>query len=389
MRICQLVFSTVADDPRVRRHMDALSDVGHDVVAVGHAGGRSEPPAWPVLAVSRPPAELTPRALKAAKVAISPARRGGPEATFWGLRPNREMFEVARQIGAAVWVANDWSTLPIAARLAAEVGGVYVYDSHEYAVEMGAERLEWRWRMAPYIRALERSAITGAKAVITVAVGIARLLRGDHGLATDPVVVRNVPSYQAMPYRPTGDKVRVLFHGALARNRNLEDVIESVDYWPPEYELVVRGSGPAEYERRLRRLAARSAHTRRIQFVGPAPMTELIGLANESDIGVHAISSGTQQTRYSLPNKFFEYVMAGLAVCVTDLPEMGGLVRGYGLGTTFGEPTASAIGNAVARLSRADIDACKRRAREAARRLCWEVECERLLSVFESLEAAK
>lgn len=386
LRICQLVFSSVADDPRVRRHSDALAEAGHDVMAVGYRGGNSSSPGWPVSAVSCPSGALLRRIEKAVRVGVAPVRGGGPEATFWRLGPNREMFDVARSADADVWVANDWSTLPIAARLSTEVGGLYVYDSHEYAAEMGADRIEWRLRMGPYIRAMERNHIAGAAAVLTVATGIARLLRSDHALAVMPVVVRNVPRYEAMPYRPTGKTTRVLFHGALGRNRNLEAVIESIAYWPPDHELVVRGSGPQAYERRLRDLASRSEHRERIRFVGSAPMLDLVRLANDCDIGIHAIQGRTKQTMYSLPNKFFEYIMAGLALCVTDLPEMGGLVRKFGLGRTFREPDPRAIGLAVASLSPDEIEACKQRSLLAARELSWEVERDRLLGVFRALE---
>jgi glycosyltransferase involved in cell wall biosynthesis len=53
-KLVQISFSMIPDDPRVRRHNDALQSLGWDVAALGLAGGRSHPPNWPILAVSPP-----------------------------------------------------------------------------------------------------------------------------------------------------------------------------------------------------------------------------------------------------------------------------------------------------------------------------------------------
>src|SRR6185437_128610 len=47
--VCLLSLSNIADDPRIRRQGDALHDAGWRVTAVGMPGGRSPPPAWPIL----------------------------------------------------------------------------------------------------------------------------------------------------------------------------------------------------------------------------------------------------------------------------------------------------------------------------------------------------
>src|SRR5262245_66277709 len=54
---------------------------------------------------------------------------------YWTCSQNlRDLYDLARTVDADVWLANDWSALPIAARLAVEKGGIYGYDTHEFDV---------------------------------------------------------------------------------------------------------------------------------------------------------------------------------------------------------------------------------------------------------------
>ena len=64
-------------------------------------------------------------------------------------------------------------------------------------------------------------------------------------------------------------------------------------------------------------------------------MTALVREAAAFDIGFFALPGHSRHNEFALPNKFFEYIMAGLALCVTDLPEMARLIRRHMLGVTF------------------------------------------------------
>src|SRR5262249_13403613 len=100
------------------------------------------------------------------------------------------------------------------------------------------------------------------------------------------------------------------------------------------------------------------------------------------DVGFFALPRSSRHNQLALPNKFFEYIMAGLALCVTDLPEMARLIRERGLGVTFASVNPRVIAAAINALSPAAIDRYKRNALEAARELCWELESERLVSAY-------
>ncbi|MBV8162028.1 MAG: hypothetical protein JO265_13990 [Acidimicrobiia bacterium] len=115
-------------------------------------------------------------------------------------------------------------------------------------------------------------------------------------------------------------------------------------------------------------------------------MTELVSAAaGTADVGIHPLPAVNRQTRYALPNKLFEYAMAGLAVCVSDAPEMRRVVEQHRLGVTFADAEPATIASAVNSLTSERIALFKQNALRAAKQLSWDVEKERLLEVYSSI----
>src|SRR5262249_54769697 len=125
---------------------------------------------------------------------------------------------------------------------------------------------------------------------------------------------------------------------------------------------------------RVGRLATEAAFAGRVILVRPVPMTELVARATEFDVGLFALPNYSRQNVYVLPNKFFEYAMAGLALVVSDLPEMTRLLRQHDLGRLIGALTPQSIAEAINGLDRSAIERYKANALVAAKLLNWQVE---------------
>jgi glycosyltransferase involved in cell wall biosynthesis len=171
----------------------------------------------------------------------------------------------------------------------------------------------------------------------------------------------------------------------VARGRGLEACIASVAAWRPEFALTIRGPGGPEYLEHLAALAVEHGVAGRVTFAAPVPMTELVRAAAPFDVGLFALPGHSRQNRHALPNKLFEYLMAGLALCISDLPEMAAILRHWRAGELIPAVTPEAIAAAVNRLTRPAIDACKRNALAAARELNWEREGQRFLEACQGI----
>lgn len=401
--ICILAQSRINDDPRVRRQGDAFWNAGWQVIAIGLPGGTSPPPVWPVAQQGGDPAKTAhyrgysrflrrPGPLGGYALArirdgadLLAARLGDRMAfrTFWRLSVDAcEIYNRATQIDADMWLANDWTMLPVARRLAEEKGGFYGYDTHELATEEFRDRLRWRFWRRPLVRAIERHSIGGAAVISAVSEGIAKRLQDLYSLPRLPVVIRNTPAFESTPFRPTVPPIRVLYHGILTPGRGLEATIDSVGAWQPEFNLTLRGPGEAHYLAALRRRVEERGLADRVLLAPPVPMTALVREAAAFDLGLFALPRSSRHNEFALPNKFFEYVMAGLSLCVSDLPEMARLVRDYELGVTFPSLEPEAIAAAVNALDPESIDRYKGNALAAACELCWERESKRLVDAY-------
>jgi hypothetical protein len=82
------------------------------------------------------------------------------------------------------------------------------------------------------------------------------------------------------------------------------------------------------------------------------------------------------------------YTMAGLALCVSDLPEMRRLLRTYELEMLIAKAEPASIAAAVNELDRASIDRFKRNALKAACDLNWETEGRKFLALCDRALAA-
>jgi glycosyltransferase involved in cell wall biosynthesis len=303
---------------------------------------------------------------------------------YWSFSDNiLSIYHCAKRVTASVWLANDWTMLPLAARLAREQGGLYCYDTHEFAAEEYGDRRSWRFWHRPMVCALEREFIGGAAAVSAVSAGIAERLERMYSLPVKTLTIRNTPNFEASTFRPTApDRIRLLYHGIVTPGRGLETTIDSVAGWRPEFGLTIRGPGAESYISDLQRRIAERGLEKRITIAPPVPMTDLVREATAFDVGFFALPGSSRHNQFALPNKFFEYIMAGLALCLTDLPEMARLVREFELGWTFSKVAPEVIAAVVNSLDVCSVDRFKRNSLMAARELCWERESQRLVTAY-------
>lgn len=389
-RVCLLALSVIRDDPRLRKQGDILSDLGVEVVAVGLTGGRRPPPAWSILSPPESPAaSFAARIAKLVKrpglyggylasKALQPASALSPaiaEAIYWR-RPVFQAFaRTAADVDADLYVANDWNTLPLAARLAGD--RPFIYDSHEYAAEELPESLMWRIFDRGLAVNIEKRYAHRAAFVSTVSEGIAKGIGALYGLRESPMVVRNVPA-RARAGTPTsgatGPMLTILYHGGITRHRRLDIAVESVRLWAPGRRLVLRGPIDADYLAELEAIIARHGLADRVTIAPPVSPELLIEEAAAADAGFVALPSTSAENRLALPNKIFEYLQAGLAILVPDLDEVGRIARSTGAGFLFREMDPQAIADTVNALEPAAVDRAKAAARVAAHELVWERE---------------
>ena len=356
-----LSFTDHARDPRVNRQVRFLCERW----AV-HACGKGDPrlPGVAFTPAAARRKDVAGRALGAARLLT---RRY--ESYYWARAD--VAAACARLAGQRhdLVVANDLETLPLALRLAD--GAPVLFDAHEYAPLEFEEQLSFRLLQQPYRTCLCRAYIPRVAAMTTVCDGIARRYAADTGVR--PEVVWNAPDFEPdlRPRAPQpGQPLRLVHHGGAMPSRRTELMIRAVRRAGPgvTLDLLLVGHDRA-YLERLRREAGGDP---RVHFVPPVPMRELARFLNGYDAGLYLLPPTNFNNLHSLPNKFFEFVQARLALVLGPSPEMVPLVERHGLGYLARDFSVEALAVALAQLTPEGVLRCREAAHAAARELSAE-----------------
>lgn len=384
-------YAPITDAPRVRRQIVVLKNLGWNVVLVGRAGRSPVPVGCDFVELDRIFVRRNhiERAFFAVLLVLSRLSGRLAEWVYWQNSIVKNNYLQMEGVSGDLVVCHDYITVAAGLRVAERTQAALIVDAHEYARGQYMERMLWRYVHRPWIHCLQRRLFARVDGMSTVCDGIADLLHDENNLAERPSVVRSIPSFQECRFRPCGKSIIVLYHGIVASTRGLEQLIASVPLWREEFQLIIRGPGPEEYLEHLRGHIKRLGIAHRVQLQEPVLVGELVSAANEADIGFFVQGDWSPQKRFALPNKFFEYVMAGLALCVSDFPEMGRLVRKHDLGRLVPASEPQSIADAINSFDREAINRFKRHSLDAARDLCWEKESIRLENLIEKVMQAR
>ena len=271
---------------------------------------------------------------------------GGPR--FFA-RVHRRFRAEAMAVPARVYHASDLYTLPALAAAARRHGGSLVYDARERYPHVAATAgRPWVRR---FWQSVEGRFVRRADTVFTVSDAIAAHMARDYGIAP-PHVLPNVPVFQDV--RPAGllrekaglppEAFVVLHQGQMRKDRGC-DLLVAAMRDVPEAALVFLGDGP--HRPTLVALTERLGLTERVRFVDAVPPDALLPLTADADVGATLLEDTCLNHRFALPNKLFEYLMAGVPVLASDLPEIRRVVAGYDVGRLVDPAAPGALAEAL------------------------------------------
>ena len=349
-----LSFSNIASDPRVSRQVQALADV-HEVTTCGY--GAAPPNAARHVEVSPPPRSFLSRV-----AALIPIQIGMYEKHYWSQPSVRDAGEELRSKVFDITIANDLQALPLALRVAG--GRPVIFDAHEYAPREFENRALWRLLLQQYCVHLCRTYMPRASAVTTVCQGIADEYESSFGVR--PVVLSNATRYHELAPRPAGDgAIRMIHHGIAIRSRKLENMLELMMELDARFflDLMLMPTDPAY----LAHLRSRATQDSRIRFLPTVPMAELVRFTSAYDVGLYLLEPTNFNNLHALPNKFFEFIQARLALAIGPSPEMARIVKEFDCGVVADDFSPASLARSLNALTSRDLDRMKRGADAAAR----------------------
>jgi glycosyltransferase involved in cell wall biosynthesis len=153
--------------------------------------------------------------------------------------------------------------------------------------------------------------------------------------------IRNVPPYKAVTksnrlHRHLGldTHVRIaLYQGYLQPNRGLHLLVQAAPFLESDTVIVMLGQGFKETPTQLQTLITNEGVADRVKILPPVPYEELLDWTASADIGLAVFPPDySLSIQKCLPNKFFEYLMAGLPVISTKLDAIAEAIGTYDVG---------------------------------------------------------
>lgn len=377
-RILTISLSPIVHDARVLRQISVLRELG-DVTTLGYG------PAPEGVEHVEVPANLPSLPQTIPGVAALAVRAHARSA----LAAPAVKYALGALTGRRfdLVVANDARVLALADRVAH--GAPIWADMHEWAPEERTHVLAWRVLVAPLMRYLCRTYLPRCAAVTTVGGRIADLYRDRFGV--DAQVMRNSSPWRdlAPSPGPTDDSapIRLVHSGAAIHGRNLEAMLDVVASLDDRYTLDLYLMPGGDHGKYLESLRERAADCPRIRFRDPVAPGDLPATLNAYDVGVFWIPPTHTNARLTLPNKFFDYVQARLAVAVGPSVEMAELVRQYSLGAVSAGFSVDECRESLATLDAAAIRAAKSASDRASRELSFEADAAAARGIVERLLA--
>jgi hypothetical protein len=296
------------------------------------------------------------------------------DAYYWSLNCVRRAVEALGGKRFDLIIANDSDTWPLAVSLRGS--GRVLFDAHEFPPREFEDLWWWRMLLQPCREYICRRYLRQADGVTTVCTGIAEEFDRCYGV--HPAVVMNMPPVRTAPPLPVPqDRIRLIHHGIAIRSRKIENMILALDHLDERFtlDLMLTGSD-ARYLAKLRHLAGSRPSVR---FRTPVPMERIPEETRDYEVGLFLLEPTNFNYLHALPNKFFEFIQARLAVAIGPSPEMARLVCAHDLGVVAEDFTPAALARALQTLTPEKIAHYKQNAHRAAAILCWEHESEILL----------
>lgn len=371
-RILISVTSDLSTDQRVNRTATTLKEAGFRVLVIGR--------------VLKTSTEVQPKRYRTLRFRLW-AEKGALFYAFYNIR----LFWFLLWHHADILVSNDLDTLP-ANFLASRIKNIpLVYDSHEYFT--GVPELSHRPRVKKIWKWIEQFCLPKTTYAITVNDSIANLYKEEY--KKEFQVIRNVP-LTTKPFLnsreqlrqelklPLDKKIIILQGAGINIDRGSEELVESMQYLK-DYLLLIVGGG--DVLSKLKRIVVDKNLESSVTFIPRQPIEILRKYTGASNLGITLDKGTNVNYKFSLPNKLFDYIHAGIPVLASDLPEISKIVNQYNIGRICPDHNPKTIADCIQSMlnSEDDIKLWESNTIKAAKELNWDKEKEKLLSIFKKI----
>lgn len=357
-RILFSVTNDLCTDQRMARICGSLARQGFRVQLIGSRGRHPRP---------------LPTAAYAQVRLFTLFRKG----KLFYLEYNLRLFFYLLRQKADILVAIDLDTIVPVYHAAKWKGAARVYDAHELFTEMKEvvsrkhiQRI-WSW--------VERTYLPRFPLGYTVSASIARHFAEKYGVSY--AVIRNLPAGGPSALPIAARKRHFLYQGAVNEGRGFEALIPAMT--KVDAPLIIYGDG--NFATQCNALIRQYGVGDKVKMMGAVPPSALKSITQTAYVGINLVEPLGLNQIYSLANKFFDYIQAGIPQVTMAFPEYEQINDQYGVAVLVDDLDPDNIAAAMNKVWADEVTYAEmsERCARAAAELRWEEEEKTLLLFYQ------
>jgi glycosyltransferase involved in cell wall biosynthesis len=276
---------------------------------------------------------------------------------------------------------HSLALLPLGVLLKFAYGAKLIYDTHELETEKNGD-----YGIRKYVsKWVERVLIKYADMTIVVSESIADWYESAYSMMR-PQVILNAANRRQLTktnyFRNDlgihNDQVIFLYQGGLACGRGVDLILDAfkarID---SKVVIVFMGNGELEDE-----IKSASLTYCNIFYLPSVDSRSVLEYTASADIGIHLIQNTCLNHEYCMPNKIFEYTMAGLPLLVSNMKDISALLGKYKMGSIIDDFSVDGINIAIDKLLMLNLSEMKYNAYRAACDHSWEIQECKLIAAY-------
>lgn len=293
---------------------------------------------------------------------------------------------------ANIYHAHDETALPSCYVAALLRRKPLIFDAHEVPTSALSEH---QMSLKTLLKRCFLLIVPHCRAVISISPSVVKEFRQRYR-CREVCLIRNIPAYRVIPksdrlrrHLNLSSNIRIaLYQGNLQPDRGLDKLIRSAPFLERDIVIVLMGRGIRDMQSQLEALILREEIADRVKMMPPVPYEELLDWTASADLGLIFYSPDYLEVQMYLPNKIFEYMMAGLPFLSSPVDGVAEAINTYDVGRILPSLSPADIGAAINAMlaDRAALERMRRNALNASQHdLNWETESQRLVQLYHKI----
>jgi len=262
-----------------------------------------------------------------------------------------------------------------------------IYDAHEFFAghELFQKHL---WRRLTWLK-LEKHAIPKMDALLTVSEPLGNFYNELYPALKHVEIIRSLPKLDEAILSKLKEENEILtlsFHGYFLPGRGLTQLIDALAVLKDHaFHLKLIGEGPlkSKLENKINSLDL----SRNVEFHPFVESDKLLEKIRSADLGIVLIEADSINRANALPNKFFEYIHAGVPVLASNITTLKAYVKEYNVGFIVDPYNQQEMIKALKQVfeNRHQLNEYRTNCIKAAKELCWQNESKKLQMIYTQL----